>query len=528
MAINLLGNLNINNNSFNTAAGESVDGKTMQQLQQLNDTNQLLSQIRSLLPGQTLQGQLVEQDGKSVQLLLGDKLLLNTTLESQASLETGQNISFEVKSNKGGQLVLRPLHMNVSNQATAVKALESANVKVSEETIKMVDSLMKEGMPINKDTLQSINRDINMYPNADVNDIVLLNKLNMPVNEANIEQMHLYNNNNQWMLENVSVMSEDITALLEQVTEEPEVFKSLVEQFEAVLGDNVSQSADTEKAENTSAQTKDGIVLQAQDDVKVIIKEEDISDKPENISKNADETTQKETQVNGKNVFDILKQATPEKLKNPEFASRIRSALTDVISNKLLMEPEKVADKEYVKNYYDKVRDVTEQLEQILSQNAKSDTALAKDVSQIRNNVDFMNQINELYNYVQLPLKMAGGQANGDLYVYAKKRSARGEDSDEPLTALLHLSMETLGNMDIFLKLQHEKLSTRFCLKREELIDFVESHIDELNERLIEKGYNIDTTVGKLEDSHKNVIESIKSESPQVTILSTQTFDARA
>ena len=267
MAINLLGNLNINNNSFNTAAGESVDGKTMQQLQQLNDTNQLLSQIRSLLPGQTLQGQLVEQDGKSVQLLLGDKLLLNTTLESQASLETGQNISFEVKSNKGGQLVLRPLHMNVSNQATAVKALESANVKVSEETIKMVDSLMKEGMPINKETLQSINRDINMYPNADVNDIVLLNKLNMPVNEANIEQMHLYNNNNQWMLENVSVMSEDITALLEQVTEEPEVFKSLVEQFEAVLGDNVSQSADTEKAENTSARTKDGIVLQAQDDV---------------------------------------------------------------------------------------------------------------------------------------------------------------------------------------------------------------------------------------------------------------------
>ena len=123
---------------------------------------------------------------------------------------------------------------------------------------------------------------------------------------------------------------------------------------------------------------------------------------------------------------------------------------------------------------------------------------------------------------------MAGGQANGDLYVYAKKRSARGEDSDEPLTALLHLSMETLGNMDIFLKLQHEKLSTRFCLEREELIDFVEAHIDELNERLIEKGYNIDTTVGKLEDSHKNVIESIKSESPQVTILSTQTFDARA
>ena len=33
---------------------------------------------------------------------------------------------------------------------------------------------MKEGMPINKETLQSVNRDINMYPQADVNDIVML------------------------------------------------------------------------------------------------------------------------------------------------------------------------------------------------------------------------------------------------------------------------------------------------------------------------------------------------------------------
>ena len=88
--------------------------------------------------------------------------------------------------------------------------------------------------------------------------------------------------------------------------------------------------------------------------------------------------------------------------------------------------------------------------------------------------------------------------------------------------------MEALGNMDIFLKLQNEKLSTKFCLEREELIDFVESHIDELNERLIEKGYNIDTSVGKLEDKERTVIDNIKSESPQVTILSNQTFDARA
>ncbi|MBO4846553.1 MAG: flagellar hook-length control protein FliK [Lachnospiraceae bacterium] len=508
MAINLLGNLNTNT-AYNTQANTGIDQSTAAQLNQISDSRALMAQIRALMPGQTIAGQLVEQEGKSLQLLLNNNVLLNTTLDSQTALTTGQNISFEVKSNNNGQLVLRPLHLNVSNQATAFKALESANVQVNDATLKMVDSLMKEGMPINRETLQSINRDINMFPQADVNDIVMLHKLDMPVNEANIEQMHLYNNNNQWMLENVSDLTEDLTQLFTQVADEPEVLNKLTTELEKLFSnEQVTENTEgKQQVAGENALTQDG---------KMIIREEDA------------QNAQKQETVTSKNVFDILKQATPEKLKDPAFAKEVKTALNDAISNKMLMEPEKVADKEYIKNYYDKVKDLTGKLEEVLAQNGKADTALAKDVSQIRNNVDFMNQINELYNYVQLPLKMAGAQANGDLYVYAKKKNGSQKDADEPLTALLHLSMEALGNMDIFLKLQNEKLSTKFCLEREELIDFVEEHIDELNERLIEKGYNIDTTVGKLEDKERTVIDNIKSESPQISVLSTQAFDARA
>ena len=370
-----------------------------------------------------------------------------------------------------------------------------------------------------------MNRDINMFPQADVNDIVMLHKLNLPVNESNIDQMHLYNNNNQWMLQNINSMSQDIASLLEESSSTPETFSNIVKELENVFGnaENLTEAnADILKSEDNAQ------IQQTQSDVKMIIREEDIIEKDVSSSDKSNISQDSEIEITSKNVFDVLKQSAPDKLKNPEYASKVKAALTDVISSKLLMQPDKVADKEYVKNYYDKVKDITQQLEQVLAQNGKSDTALAKDVTQIKNSVDFMNQINELYNYVQLPLKMAGGHANGDLYVYAKKRSAHGDDSDEPLTALLHLSMEALGNMDIFLKLQNEKLSTKFCLEREELIDFVESHIDELNERLIEKGYNIDTSVGKLEDKERTVIDNIKSESPQVTILSNQTFDARA
>ena len=82
--------------------------------------------------------------------------------------------------------------------------------------------------------------------------------------------------------------------------------------------------------------------------------------------------------------------------------------------------------------------------------------------------------------------------------------------------------------MDIFLALQNEKLSTRFCMEKEEMIDFIESHIDELNQRLAGKGYNVVSTVDKMESNADNVIERIVQNDGGVTLISTRSFDARA
>ena len=488
MAINLFGNLNLNNNAYNTGMSEGVSGTNSAQIV---DNSRILSSLQSLLPGQTIDGQILNQDGKALQLLLGDNVLLNTTLDSKAQIPLGQNLSFEIKSNNNGQLVLRPLHTNMSNSETAVKALESASVKVSEETIRMVDSLMKEGMPINKDMLQTVNREINMYPQANVNDIVLLHKLGLPVNEENINQMNMYSNNNQWMMGNIQDMSNDIFDMLTQ-TENAQEYNQLIDKLESLFGNDKGETSVANMVNN-----------------KIVISED-----------NQD--------ANNGNVFELLRKLSPDKLNNKEHSNLLRKSLTDMLSNKFLMDPEKVADKEYVKNYYEKVMDTSREMENFLSQNQKGDSALAKDMSGIRSNIDFMNQLNELYNYVQLPLKMSGAQAQGDLYVYSKRHQKGERQADEPLTALLHLSMETLGNMDIFLKLDQGKLSTDFSLEKEEMIDFIESHIDELNGRLADKGYNVTTKVGKLTDTDRTLIDNIKNESPQISVVGNHSFDARA
>ena len=149
-----------------------------------------------------------------------------------------------------------------------------------------------------------------------------------------------------------------------------------------------------------------------------------------------------------------------------------------------------------------------------------------EELSDFKNNVNFLNQVNELYHYIQLPLKMNDRHANGELHVFSKKRSKMSKDDD--LTALLHLSMEYLGNIDIFLSLRGEHLNTRFCLEKEEMIDFIEEHIENLNLRLTDKGYTTNTEVSKMVSSQNNVVKTILGEKNDIRLLSKQSFDARA
>lgn len=482
MAINLLGNINQNNG--NDISNTLLNGSINAAKQSANEASlKLLSSINDMLPGQIIEGKLLESDGNAAKLLLNNNLILNTQIQSDANLNVGQTFSFEIQSNNGKMLSLRPLHTNISNESTVVKALEAASVKVSEETIKMVDTLMKEGMSINKEMLNNINRDLNAFPGSDVESIVLLNKLNMTVNQENIDQMTMYNNNNRWMMESVDDMAFDLSK---------------------VIVDNLSQKG---------------------------INSEEFIDELKEVLVNIKESGNDNDELNKANeLLDKLKNLSPEKLSKPNIMNHIKRDLATILSDKLLLKPEEVADKENVKRYYSKTYEFARELEQLLNGNLKGDNVndLQKSLHQIRDNMNFMNNINELFNYVQLPLKMADSQANGDLYVYRRNNGKSFTGEEESLTALLHLSMETLGNMDIFLKLEQEKLSTKFCLEKEEMIDFIESHIDELNVRLVKKGYNIDTSVGKLEGKESNVIDLINGKKEDVMVLSNQTFDARA
>mgnify|MGYP006967368852 CR=1 FL=1 len=118
----------------------------------------LSAKLLALLPGQMVQGEVVSTQGNQIQLLLGNEMLLNATLENQVGINVGQLMSFQVKSNTGSLISLIPLSVNLTTDENVMKALNEASLPVTDKTVEMVNTLMKEGMPIDKETLLNINK----------------------------------------------------------------------------------------------------------------------------------------------------------------------------------------------------------------------------------------------------------------------------------------------------------------------------------------------------------------------------------
>ena len=212
--------------------------------------------------------------------------------------------------------------------------------------------------------------------------------------------------------------------------------------------------------------------------------------------------------------------------------SQFRTSFQNAMVKKWLLTPQETASKEQVQELYETVLRQTGQLKQLLADAGRQDSPAMKSLQNMERDVEFLNELNQNFAYVQLPLKMSGQHANGDLYVYTNKKGFAGRDG--AVTAFLHLGMDHLGDMDIYVALQNQKVSTKFYLEDDSVIDFLEAHMDELDKRLAGKGYVMKAELlRKDHEDSGNVFDQMLKDSKNAgaappILLSRQSFDARA
>ena len=163
--------------------------------------------------------------------------------------------------------------------------------------------------------------------------------------------------------------------------------------------------------------------------------------------------------------------------------------LKEAIGGQWTISPEEVADPEKLKQLYVRMDKQLKGLGQVLETVNQTGSEAYKAVSTMSQNLDFLQQVNQAYTFLQLPLRLQQGRdAHGELFVYTNKKHLATRDGQ--VSALLHLDMEHLGPVDVYVAMQNENVNTQFYLQDEELLDFMYGHIDILTERLRARGYS--------------------------------------
>jgi hypothetical protein len=157
-----------------------------------------------------------------------------------------------------------------------------------------------------------------------------------------------------------------------------------------------------------------------------------------------------------------------------------------MINETLRITPENVAKEDGIKNYYKRVKAVLEKAGKELED--ESFSPVNKNLNQVKANIDFMNDLNKNMTYFQMPVHFKHSNGDGELYVFTNKKAL--SNKSDSVSAMLHLDMDNLGPMDVYVKMTGKNVSTNFCLESEELLDFVYSNIDKLNARLEALGYS--------------------------------------
>lgn len=562
MAIDLL------NSFLQKGQNVSTNSKSIstESTQNLPQNLQVMRAIRSLQAGQTIRGEVVSVKGEDVQLAILKDVIIDAKLAGNMNLSPGVSMPFQVKANNQNGLSLIPLFTNTAVDPNAMKALDMAGLPVNDRSMEMVLNLMEKGMPIDKQTLQETYRDVVMFKEQPVKDIISLRQLQVPVTEDNLNQLSSYEKNQHYLNDTFTEIGKAIGEQIQNMAMEGKVAeaKNLVGQIQQLF----SQADESQVVENKVV-IKDGVVNLVSEDMGTqeakmpgeasdnahIIKEgnpkeallqesllqrEEVSVKEIKTDdgkmaesglklseENTDSIRNKDVATAQKGLsFDELFQEL-DKGKNATNLTRIFERIWNKeVSGQWNMEPETLFDKKQVKNYYDKLETSIKQLEKVLDETVSLKSPAAKAVHNTASNLDFMNQLHQMHAYIQLPLKMANQNAHGELYVFSNKKNLTKQDGK--VTALLHLDMEHLGKMDIYVALEDKKVSTNFYLEKEEYLDFLEANMDMLNTRLQKRGYECSIKTSLRNEEEESVMSIIEKQQGQSLMLSTQAFDVRA
>ena len=231
---------------------------------------------------------------------------------------------------------------------------------------------------------------------------------------------------------------------------------------------------------------------------------------------------------------EFSQKAEPEEL--PEDQLPDPAAKEAKISKALHIPPKDPSFSEKIKMLYKKLEEASPRLEKLEQKIPSKDAIVEKETadkarpqthaSRLSSTLKFMDSVNNVFPFIQLPVKLKDENARGDLYVYEKKKAFKPGDT---VSALLHLDLENLGSTDILVKLTGQNVAMTISAEREESKEAFSDEIPSLTDALSKKGYSLNCEIRIAENKEENaplLTQFLEAHSP--SLVSRFSFDMRA
>ena len=601
-----------------------------EELKAASGMQKVVSTLEELSSGSVFEGTVSSVKNGKVTLALSDGQTITARLSGKVPLSQGTPMFFQVKSNDGATIEIKPYTgAGSGGNPILTNALTEGTVPVTERNLAMVDAMMKEQMPIDKQSLLNMARIANMNPGVDITTVVNMTKLGIPVSPEMAAQFENYMTDEHAILQKMGQAMNELADLAgssdltpDQAVQMNQKIVTILLPEQTVTGAPVNAEGQIETGGQTTAEgqivtgrqiTAEGQIVtdgqttaegQILTDGRLGAEEqivngeqtttagqavregtggqalgEVLSDQqfsslgrllqnipslvestklfPEAMEQDIFIDTLEDESVaqnlmtedaawkaaDGKTaldknltVSDFLRTVSQILSENNGMASQsiqklfgsdaYKSLLRNVMEQQWLIQPEALKQEKKISQLYEKLEQQMRQVEDALKEAGITKTRFPETAAEVRGNIEFMNQLNQAYTYVQVPLKMSGQNANGELYVYTNKKNLR--DPDAELSAFLHLDLEHLGSTDVSVKMQHRNVKTNFYMADDASYDLVEKYLPVLEQKLKDKGYQCTITMTKEEKKVSFGDDFLRKDMPQTGTLHRYSFDVRA
>lgn len=601
-----------------------------EELKAASGMQKVVSTMEELSSGSVFEGTVSSVKNGKVTLALSDGQTITARLSGKVPLSQGTPMFFQVKSNDGATIEIKPYTgAGSGGNPILTNALTEGTVPVTERNLAMVDAMMKEQMPIDKQSLLNMARIANMNPGVNITTVVSMTKLGIPVSPEMAAQFANYMTDEHAILQEMDQAMNELADLAgsgdltpDQAVQMNQKIVTILLPEQTVTGAPVNAEGQIETGGQTTAEgqivtggqiTAEGQIVtggqttaegQILTDGRLGAEEQTVNGEqtttagqavregtggqalgevlsdqqfsslgrllqnipslvestklfPEAMEQDIFIDTLEDESVaqnlmtedaawkaaDGKTaldknltVSDFLRTVSQILSENNGMASQsiqklfgsdaYKSLLRNVMEQQWLIQPEALKQEKKISQLYEKLEQQMRQVEDALKEAGITKTRFPETAAEVRGNIEFMNQLNQAYTYVQVPLKMSGQNANGELYVYTNKKNLR--DPDAELSAFLHLDLEHLGSTDVSVKMQHRNVKTNFYMADDASYDLVEKYLPVLEQKLKDKGYQCTITMTKEEKKVSFGDDFLRKDMPQTGTLHRYSFDVRA